>query len=42
MVRCREGRVDGNDAACMFPPSRETYTGSCRSSISNDPRNSLC
>ena len=27
MVRCREGRVDGNGAACMFPPSRETYTG---------------
>ena len=25
--------MDGNGAACMFPPSRETYTRSCRSSI---------
>ena len=33
MVRCREGCVDGNDATCMFPPSRDTYTRSCRSSI---------
>ena len=41
MVRCREGCVDGNGAACMFPSSRDTYTGSCRSSIWDDPRNSV-
>ena len=32
--------MDSNGAACMFPPSRVTYTGSCRSPIWDDPRNS--
>ena len=40
MVHCREGRFDGNGTACMFPPSRETYTGLRRSSIWDDPENS--